>query len=202
MGYPAANYDESRRAAAYRPGVKESVLWHSHDRRTGEKEVKNPPYFSSDISEFLFLLSNHNVRFLLVGGEAVIFYGYGRLTGDIDIFYDRTEGNSRNLYETLSEFWNGKIPGVKNYKELMRKGMVFQFGVPPNRIDLINDIDGVSFDDAWEGKVVTNVLHDRIRIPLYYIGLNDLIKNKSAVRRNKDRDDLKFLKEVRKRRER
>ena len=162
--------------------------------------MKSPPYFSSDISEFLSLLSNHNVRFLLVGGEAVIYYGYGRLTGDIDIFYDRIEENSRNLYEALSEFWNGKIPGVKSHKELMRKGMVFQFGVPPNRIDLINDIDGVSFDEAWEGKVVNNILHNRKKIPLYYIGLNDLIRNKSAVSRNKDRDDLKFLKELRKKR--
>lgn len=162
--------------------------------------MKSPPYFSADICEFLSLLSKHNVRFLLVGGEAVIYYGYGRLTGDIDIFYDRSEENSRNLYAAMSEFWNAKIPGVKSNTELKRKGMVFQFGVPPNRIDLINDIDGVTFVEAWDGKVVTNVIHNRKKFPVHFIGLHDLIKNKSAVNRNKDRDDLRFLKEVRKKR--
>ncbi len=50
-------------------------------------------YFSHDISEFLFLLFNNKVRYLIVGGEAVIYYGHARLTGDIDLFYERENKN-------------------------------------------------------------------------------------------------------------
>jgi len=61
----------------------------------------NPSYFSPDILEFLRLLSIHKVRYLIVGGEAVIYYGHARLTGDIDIFYDRTKENTKALFEDL-----------------------------------------------------------------------------------------------------
>ena len=77
-------------------------------------------YFSSDVSEFLFLLFKHKVRYLIVGGEAVIYYGHARLTGDIDLFYDRENNNIQKLYSTLTEFWNSNIPGIKSKDELGR----------------------------------------------------------------------------------
>ena len=55
-------------------------------------------YFSIDIQEFLYLLSKHQVKYLIVGGEAVIFHGYARLTGDIDIFYDASPDNVEKLF--------------------------------------------------------------------------------------------------------
>jgi len=61
-------------------------------------------FFSSDIVEFLFLLNKHKVKYIIVGGEAVIYYGHARLTGDIDIFYDRGKENCIRLFEALSEF--------------------------------------------------------------------------------------------------
>jgi len=61
----------------------------------------NKIYFSPDVSEFLFLLFKNKVRYLIVGGEAVIYYGHARLTGDIDIFYDREKKNIRKLYRIL-----------------------------------------------------------------------------------------------------
>ena len=97
--------------------------------------------FSEDVCEFLSLLARQEVRYLIVGGEAVIYYGHARLTGDIDIFYERTAENVRRLHAALNEFWLNDIPGIEGEDELMEKGTIFQFGVPPNRIDLISDLE-------------------------------------------------------------
>ncbi len=150
-------------------------------------------YFSKDVLDFLFLLYKHRVKYLIVGGEAVIFYGHARLTGDIDIYYGRSAENINNLFKALKEFWNEDIPGISNRNELIKKGMVFQFGIPPNRLDLINSIEDIIFSDAWKNKIINNVNYKKAKMEIYYIGLDDLIKNKRAVKRNKDKDDLKFL---------
>jgi hypothetical protein len=68
--------------------------------------------------------------------------------------------------------------------------------VPPNRIDLLNSITGVSFPDAWNSKVDEKITVDNAAYPVYLIGLSELIKNKKAVQRYKDLDDLKYLKSV------
>ena len=163
--------------------------------------MKRTSYFSRDITEFLYLLAKHDVRYLIVGGEAVIYYGHARLTGDIDLFYETTSRNVKRLYRALKEFWDDEIPGVQTEKELMQKGMIFQFGVPPNRIDLITMIEGVEFIDAWKKKEVVAVTYEKKNFPIYYIGLDELIKNKKAVARDRDKDDLQFLMQVRKRRD-
>jgi hypothetical protein len=155
-------------------------------------------FFSSDIIEFLSLLKKHKVNYLIVGGEAVIYYGHARLTGDIDIFYELEKKNVSKLYSMLNAFWDNDIPGISGEKELLKKGVVFQFGVPPNRIDLINVIESVNFNDAWQNKEVVAISHKNEKIKIYYIGLNDLIKNKRAISRYKDKEDLKFLNELKK----
>jgi hypothetical protein len=83
----------------------------------------------------------------------VIFHGYARLTGDADLFYDRDPANADRLFRALTEFWDGPIPGVATAAELAAPGVIIQFGVPPNRIDLINEVDGVSFGAAWRSRV-------------------------------------------------
>ena len=95
-------------------------------------------YFSNDVSVFLFLLSNFKVKYVIVGSEAVIYYGYSRLTGDINIYYERNEKNITKLYTVLNQ--------------LLKEGMILQFGVHPNRIDLINIIESVNFNSAWKNK--------------------------------------------------
>ncbi|MGB5289481.1 MAG: DUF6036 family nucleotidyltransferase [Ignavibacteriaceae bacterium] len=150
-------------------------------------------FFSADINEFLFLLNKHKVRYLIVGGEAVIYYGHARLTGDIDIFYDMATGNCLKLFKALNEFWDDDIPGIGKMKELQQKGAIFQFGIPPNRIDLINVIENVEFSEAFKNKVSTNIRYKKNDFNIFYIGLNDLIKNKKAIKRDKDKEDLKFL---------
>lgn len=155
-------------------------------------------FFSQDILEFLFLLKKHKVNYLIVGGEAVIYYGHARLTGDIDIFYELKKNNVTKLYKMLNDFWDRDIPGLSNEKELMKKGVVFQFGVPPNRIDLLNEIENVSFNEAWQNKEEVVISHKKERFNIHYIGLNELIKNKKAINRFRDREDLKFLNELKK----
>jgi len=151
-------------------------------------------YFSADVTDFLSLLFRYEVRYLIVGGEAVVYYGHARLTGDIDIFYDRTRDNADNLFAALNEFWSEDVPGISASEELLHEGMVFQFGVPPNRIDLMNVIEDVQFKDAWAHRNNTAIRIKRKKIMIHYIGLQDLIRNKEAVGRYRDKDDLMFLK--------
>lgn len=75
-------------------------------------------YFSPDTQEFLRLLHKHEVKYVIVGGEAVIYYGYPRLTGDVDFFYSSDDQNADLLFEALLEFWEGDVPGLDNAKEL------------------------------------------------------------------------------------
>lgn len=161
--------------------------------------MKRETYFSADVTEFLFLLDKHSVQYLIIGGEAAIYYGNARLTGDIDLFYETTAANTKRLFDALREFWNYSIPGIRSQAELMRKGMVFQFGVPPNRIDLITVIEGVDFSSAWQKKETAGLSHKKKKFSIYYIGLDDLILNKKEVGREKDKDDVKYLTAARKR---
>lgn len=103
-------------------------------------------YFSSDILELLDLLYRKKVEYLIVGGEAVIYYGYPRLTGDIDLFYRNSDKNTKKLFNVLLDFWDGDIPGIKEKAGLAQPGYVIQFGVPPNRIDFLNEIEGVMLE--------------------------------------------------------
>jgi predicted nucleotidyltransferase len=151
-------------------------------------------YFSKDVQDFLRLLAAHAVKYLIVGGEAVIYYGYARLTGDVDFFFESTKKNSIKLYRSLEEFWEGNIPGIRAPEELIELGLILQFGVPPNRIDLINRISGINFQEAWKGKKTISIEIGGAKVPIYLIGLKELIKNKEAIGRPKDLEDLKYLK--------
>lgn len=160
-------------------------------------ENLDPGSFSEDVREFLCVLNNHGVRFMIVGGEAVIYYGHIRLTGDVDVFFDRSTDNVDRIFAALDDFWNGVIPGIRQVSELQNPGVVFQFGVPPNRIDLLNDIDGVSFQDAWPRRTEVVMGEGDEEIPFSYLGLEDLMVNKRAAGRAKDVDDLRYLSSAR-----
>ena len=158
----------------------------------------NADHFSSDTLDFLRCLYEHEVRYLLVGGEAVIYYGHPRLTGDIDFYYERSPANCSRLYDALLEFWEQDIPGINAATDLSEPGVIIQFGVPPNRIDLINRIDGVSFQQAWNSRATARLKDPKTSIAVNIIGLDQLIKNKESIKRYKDLEDLKYLREVQK----
>ena len=153
-------------------------------------------HFSKDIQQFFELLAKHTVKYVIVGGEAVIYYGYARLTGDVDFFFGISKENPQCLYDALDEFWGGDIPGVDSFRQVMQSGTILQFGVPPNRIDLVNHIDGVTFEEAWTGKATTSVEISGKSIPVHFIGLDQLITNKEAIKRPKDLEDLKYLRKA------
>jgi len=150
-------------------------------------------HLARDIRELLRLLSRHRVRYLLVGGEAVIHHGYPRLTGDVDLFYEQTAANARRLFDALREFWNGDVPAVASAEELLEPDVVVQFGRPPNRIDLISRLGSVKFATAWRRRVVEKIGVAPRPIPLPIISLPDLIRSKREAGRHKDLDDVEHL---------
>jgi hypothetical protein len=156
-------------------------------------QVVSTTGLSADIIEFIQLLWRFKVRCLMVGGEAVIFHGYPRLTGDVDFFYDRTRDNAARLFKALAAFWDNDIPEVKTASELLEPGIIVQFGRPPNRIDLHNQIDGVSFGLAWRSRIPVELKTRSGSVRLFYIGIGPLRRNKRASGRAKDLDDLEHL---------
>jgi hypothetical protein len=150
-------------------------------------------HFSQDVQHILSLLFKHTVHYLIVGAEAVIYHGFARLTGDVDIFYEPTPKNCLALYSVLLEFWAGPVPGIGSPSDLAAKGTVIQFGYPPNRIDLINMISGIEFPEAWKGRSSRTLILRKKSVTVHYIGLSALIKNKEACGRPKDLEDLKYL---------
>jgi len=149
--------------------------------------------FSEDILIFLRLLAQYRVRYVVVGGEAVIFHGYPRVTGDVDFFYENTPANAQRLFDVLLDFWAGRIPGVRSPEELRKPGVIIQFGRPPHRIYLLNQIDGVTFQEAWSSRISVQLQTESDRVPARYIDLTPLLKNKRAAGRLKDLEDARFL---------
>ncbi|MCX6554902.1 MAG: hypothetical protein NTZ12_07815 [Candidatus Aminicenantes bacterium] len=143
-------------------------------------------------------MSLNHVRYVIVGGEAVIYYGHARLTGDIDIFYDRSRDNCKKLYSALCEFWQGSVPGIASPDDLSANDLIVQFGFPPYRIDLLSTISAVGFPQAWKDKIVEHIKVEKVEYPIYYIGLRQLIQNKNAVKRPRDSEDLEFLLRIKK----
>lgn len=160
-------------------------------------------HLSADIQELLRLFHEHRVRYLIVGGEAVIHHGYARLTADVDLFYDRAPANCRRLFRALSTFWNGDVPAVQDADELAERGVIVQFGLPPNRVDLLSALVGVDFASAWRRRVTERLVPDEgDAFPVYFIGLEDLVRNKRRAGRHKDLDDVDHLSSLLRRRPR
>ncbi|MFH1051698.1 MAG: hypothetical protein V1779_12320 [bacterium] len=132
-------------------------------------------------------MNEKKVEYMLVGGYVVAFYGYPRYTGDIDIWYNPTPENVKKLLELINEFGFGSL-GLTN-DDLLKTGSVIQFGYPPYRIDLLNELDAVTFDECYKNK--NSITCEGLSVNI--IALDDLIKNKKATGRTKDLLDLENL---------
>jgi hypothetical protein len=143
--------------------------------------------FSKDFKEFLQLLIKNEVDYLIVGGYAVGYHGYPRFTGDLDIWLNPVPQNSKKIMKCIDEFGFSSLGLTEN--DFTKIGNVIQLGSPPLRIDILNDIDGVVFDDCYRNKV--NVEIDEMLVN--FISYHDLIKNKKATGRHRDLDDLENL---------
>ena len=142
---------------------------------------------NQDFSDMLSALSEEGVEYLLVGAYALAVHGHPRATGDIDIWVRPTPENAGRVLRAVARF--GAPLRDLSAADLSTPGTVFQIGVPPRRIDLMTSIDAVEFDAAWTGRLQARV-GDR-DVPV--IGKSDLVRNKRATGRMKDRADLEAL---------
>jgi hypothetical protein len=140
-----------------------------------------------DFKEFLRLLNANGVRYLLIGGYAVGFYGYPRATNDIDIFVAKDSENARRLVKTLTDF--GFSPNELSNEIFTQEKSLVRMGVEPMKIEIANFISGIDFEDAYKDKNVGVI--DEIEIDL--ISLQHLKINKKASGRYKDLNDLENL---------
>jgi len=138
-----------------------------------------------DFKEFVQCLNSNNVKYLLVGGWAVGLHGHPRATKDIDFLILLDNTNLENLEKAFSSF--GAPPVDIDY--LSEKGHVIRFGVSPIQIDIINEADGIDFEDCYSRKEI--IMVENIEIPL--ISKADLIKNKKSTGRLSDMADVEKL---------
>lgn len=140
-----------------------------------------------DFKELLELFNAQHVEFLIVGGYALALHGFPRYTGDIDILVQPDRENASRILSALDAFGFGSI-GLGE-EDLTTPGKVIQLGYPPVRIDIMTSLSGVSWEDAYKGRVKGNYGD----IQIFYIGRDQLIVNKKTTARKKDLADLEAL---------
>jgi len=141
----------------------------------------------NDFEEFLRFLEEERVEYVIVGGYAVAFHGHVRATNDLDLFFRNSEGNIRRLCRALDRF--GLSTTESSVREFADPGIILRIGAPPVRIELINSISGLTFDEVWERRV-EDMYGDT---PAKFISLRDLLANKKAAGRPKDLADFDEL---------
>ena len=146
-------------------------------------------YLTQDYKDIIELFNKHDVRYLVAGAYAMSKVGYSRSTYDIDLWIEKTKENAIKIYHSLDEFG---VPFHIDPDDFLAPNSVLQIGIEPNRIDILTDIDGVRFEDAWENKQ----LAEFDELQSFTLEINDLIKNKEASNRPKDKLDLIQLKEL------
>ena len=145
---------------------------------------------SPDFRELLSILEKHKVRYLVVGGYAVMKYTEPRFTKDLDIWISTDEENSKAVYAALREF-GAPLKGLSP-ADFTQEGYFYQMGNPPFRLDVMMSIPGVTFETAWSNREKVHV--EGLVIP--FISKADLIKAKEAGGRPQDLIDAKELRKT------
>ena len=143
--------------------------------------------FEKDFLDFIELLNQHSVDYMVVGAHALAFHGRPRHTGDLDIWIKPSQQNAAKLINVLKDFGFGSL-GLTE-ADFLRENYVTQLGYPPLRIDILNHISGVAFDDAYPNKIIGEV--DGLNVK--FINIADFIANKKASGRQKDLSDIASL---------
>lgn len=147
-----------------------------------------PVHLNRDFSEFIECCVARKVRFLIVGGYALAAHGHPRFTKDLDVWIWIDEQNATDLLAALDDFGFGSL-GL-TIADFLDPDVVVQLGYPPQRIDLLTSIDGVTFDECYRNRVEIS-LNASLRVP--FISLEDLKANKRAAARLQDLADLEAL---------
>jgi hypothetical protein len=140
-----------------------------------------------DLIELLAALNAAGAKFLIVGAYAFAFHARPRATKDADIFIGADSENAARVWRALLAF--GAPIEALNESDLASPGTFFIMGRPPNQVDIITAIDGVSFEDAWSTRVESTYGG----VPAWYIGRDALIANKKAAARPQDLADVAYL---------
>lgn len=144
------------------------------------------PHFKDLLSAFI----DHGVEFIVVGAHALAAHGHVRATKDMDLWIRASSENADRAYAALSAF--GAPMQDLSPDDLNTPGTVFQIGVEPIRIDIINQIDGVTFDEAWPERVHANFAG--LDVPV--LSRAHLIQNKTASGRAQDLADVEVLEKL------
>ena len=145
---------------------------------------------AKDLREFIELLNSRKVDYIVVGGHAVAFHGHPRFTGDIDFLVRPSRENADRVAGVVREFGFSELN--VSPEDFMRPNTVVQLGYPPNRVDLLTSISGVNFEEAWGSRLSAEL----DGLPVCFLGLDALLKNKRASGRDKDLADVSKLSAV------
>jgi len=145
--------------------------------------------FNQDFQDFIEALNKAEVKYILVGGYAVILHGYNRSTGDMDIWVERSSENYQRLTQAFRIFGMPVFDmTLTNFLENDQVD-VFRFGKPPSSIDIINVLKGLRFEEAYMQSPFMMVDELQVRV----LSLSLLQEAKRASARAKDLDDLDHL---------
>jgi len=140
-----------------------------------------------DLKELLRAFNDRGVKYLVIGGYAYGVHAEPRATKDLDIFIRADEEISQAVFRALVLF-GAPLEGLSPADFM--DGSTFQIGQPPARIDLLQHIDGISFDEAWKNRIEGAVDGET---QVFVISKNDLIRNKLASGREQDLLDVKKI---------
>lgn len=140
-----------------------------------------------DFIDLLRAFVDADVRFLVVGAYALALHGRPRATGDLDVWVEATPENAPRVMRALAAF-GAPLTEISD-NDFAREGVTYQVGVPPGRIDILTELTGLTFAEAWV---------DRIRRPfgdvdVDFIGRASFIRNKRATGRPKDLGDIEGM---------
>ncbi|MBP6431878.1 MAG: nucleotidyltransferase [Ferruginibacter sp.] len=143
-----------------------------------------------DFLDFFEILNKHQVKYVLVGGLAVVVNGFFRTTKDMDLFIEPSVENAEKLIESVNDFGFGYLS--LNVDDVLDKKGYLQLGVAPVRIDMFCSLPALEFDEVYK----QSFLYDQERVHFRVIHINHLIQNKEAVGRSQDITDVRNLKKI------
>jgi hypothetical protein len=142
---------------------------------------------SPDFRDMLNILNEEGAEYLMVGAYAMAAHGHPRATGDMDLWVRPTAENAHRVWKALRKFGAPLLNLTE--PDLAVDDIVFQIGVPPNRIDFLTSISAVEFEDAWADRQQI----DLAGIPAFALSRRHLLQNKQACNRPKDWGDIAWL---------
>ena len=140
-----------------------------------------------DLKDLLRAFNEHGVKYLVVGGYAFGVHAEPRATKDLDLLVRSDQGNSAAVYRALTQYGT---PLDELSPQDFVDGSAFQVGQPPARVEILQRIDGVTFDEAWQNRI-EGLLDGEVKVNV--ISKDDLIRNKLASGREQDLLDVKKL---------